>query len=421
MTTDFSPLYQWRDRMNRRSFISTPAYIAMLTTLHKRSSMAATSAIPQVGTTGQRYRYLRETLSKLCSLGPRPVGSPAFDTGIRVIGGEMEKSLPSVSLDEFSFEKWELIGDPVLMVGGRRLETYPYHGSAGTPAQGVSGTVKTSETGYPYTLSDPATGDVLAYIGVNPYGDAIPHNAFKNGKTSPLPIFGIGKYDRPCVDAAVASGETVFAHSQVRYTADVPSWSAVGTLPGRSQREIVMFAHADTVYPSPGANDNTASVIVMLMLAHVLSVKRHDYTITFVATSGEEYGYLGAKHYAETRRDAGTMKNIAYIMQFDSLTYGPDFLLTSEDEELKALVTKVNSDLGINGTPRPVDGDPFVMDASPFRETGARAIYINSRGYDGVTLPVYHRPDDVPATVAFDCVENSFRVLAETVERLQKL
>lgn len=407
--------------MNRRSFITTSAGIAMLASMQHHDAFAAASTRSLVGSTGQRYRYLREMLDRLCGLGPRPVGSPAFETGIRIIASEMEKSLPSVILDQFSFEKWELIGDPVLMVGGQRLETYPYHGSAGTPPQGVRGIVKTNETGYPYRVIDPATGDVLAYIGVNPYGGAVPHNAFKNGKTSPVPIFGIGKYDRPFVDAAVASGDAVFAHSQVRYVPDVPSYSAVGTLPGKTRREILLFAHADTVYPSPGANDNTASVIVMLMLAHALSVKRHDYTITIVATAGEEYGYLGAKHYAETRREARTMKDVAYIVQFDSLTYGPDFLLTSNDEELKSLVIEINGELGIDGTPRPVDSDPFVMDASPFNETGARAIYINSRGYDGVTLPVYHRPDDVPATVAFDCVENSFRVFTEYIERLQKL
>jgi hypothetical protein len=207
----------------------------------------------------------------------------------------------------------------------------------------------------------------------------------------------------------------------VKITPDVPSWNAVGTLPGKTDREILVIAHADTVYSSPGANDNTASVIVMLMMAHELAKADHEFTIRFVASGSEEFGYQGAYGYAKRRTDEGKLDNIKYIIQFDSLTYGPDFLLTSKDTELRDIADSINSEFDINGTPRHIDSTEWVMDSLPFKSSGARAIYVNSRGYDGITLPVYHRPEDIPETVGFDCVDNGFRVFTEFIRRLERL
>jgi hypothetical protein len=103
------------------------------------------------------------------------------------------------------------------------------------------------------------------------------------------------------------------------------------------------------------------------------------------------------------------------------LTYGPNFLATSKDEELQSIVQQINSELNIKGIPQLIDRDAYVMDAAPFLSSNARAIYINSRGYDGITLPVYHRPEDIPETVGFDCVDNSYRVFKEFIMRIQKL
>ncbi|MFC1541479.1 M28 family peptidase [Candidatus Latescibacterota bacterium] len=410
--------------MKRRSFIKTGSLASMaapfLHDISKAEAVALTGGL--VDTIEVRYYYLKRMLYSLCTeLGPRPAGSEAYNSGIRLIMNEMKRSLPEVFLDEFKIEKWELIDNPSLTVGGKAVEAFPFHGSIGTPKSGAMGILSKNDSGPPYSIIERTTGEKLADINISAYGPAIPSNAYRDGKMANIPIFGVGKYDRRFLDKAAEEKSPIIAKSNVKITKDVSSWNAVGTLTGKFEKEIVVIAHADTVYTSPGANDNTASVIVMLMMAHELSKTEHDYTLTFVATGSEEYALQGAYGYAKRRINEDTIKNIKYIIQFDSLTYGPDFLLTSEDKELREIVDSINSDLKINGKPRHIDSTAWVMDSLPLKSSGARAIYINSRGYDGITLPVYHRAEDIPETVGFDCVDNSFRVFTELVRHLQTI
>lgn len=409
--------------MKRRTFLSSSAVIstaAIHSIVSGGSAHAAAASFSSepTATTEQRYFYLKRLLRELCTdLGSRPSGSPSFDAGMRIIKREMDVC-PVSEVDTYRFERWELEGPAEFTVGGKKLDCAPHHGCAGTPDDGITGVLKKPESGgWPYVVADKKTGAVLAYVSVSSYGPAIPSNASTRPERT-KPIIGIGKYDSTTLEEAVRAGIDVRIRANVRFTPDTPSSNIVGTIPGRKTDEILFLAHADTVYTSPGANDNTASVIVMLMLARAFADTRPEYTLRFVATGNEEYGMLGAKHYGEKRMKEGTMQAIRYVVQFDSLTYGPNFLLTSQDKGLRNYVRAINDDLGTGGTPRDIDSDPWVMDAAPFKSSGARAIYINSRGYDGITLPVYHRPEDVPETVGFDCVENSFNVFSEFVRRI---
>ncbi len=413
--------------MKRRTFfssstaaVSTAAIQSILTSGSAHSAASSLSSEP-IATTEQRYFYLKQLLRELCAdLGPRPSGSPSFDAGMRIIKREMD-SCPLSEVDSYRFERWELEGAAEFTVGSKRIECAPHHGCAGTPDGGIIGVLKKPESGgWPFVVADKKTGSILAYIAVSSYGPAIPGNASTRQERT-KPIIGIGKYDRPAIEEAVRTGVDVRLSVQVRFTPDVTDSNVIGTIPGKKTDEILFLAHADTVYTSPGANDNTASVIVMLMLARAFADKRPEHTLRFVATGNEEYGMLGAKHYGEKRMNEGAMRTIKYVVQFDSLTYGPNLLLTSQDEGLRKYVRAINDDLGTGGTPRDVDSDPWVMDAAPFKSSGARAIYINSRGYDGITLPVYHRPEDVPETVGFDCVENSFNVFSEFIRRIETI
>ena len=410
--------------MKRRDFTSVMAgsTLAAMGFYRKLYGLPAQNTQYLVETPEKRFYYLKKMLKQLCTdLGPHPSGSPEYERAMNIIKKEMDTALPIAELDEYTFENWKLMSEPEFWIGGTQLETFPFHGCSDTPSGGIRGVLKKLESkGYPYGIADESTGNILAYVSVSIYGPAIPRSAYNNSEKS-LPIFGIGKYDIPVLESAVKNHTPVHANFRAKFIPDTLSWNVVGTLPGNTHKEILLLAHLDTVYPSPGANDNTASVITMLMLAHAFSGTKQDFTITFIATGSEECGSFGAQHYAKKREDAGTMKNITYIIQFDSLTYGPDFLLTSKDEELKSIVQQINNELGIKGIPRLIDSDAYVMDAAPFLPSGARAIYINSRGYDGITLPVYHRPEDIPETVGFDCVDNSFLVFKEFIMRIQKL
>jgi Zn-dependent M28 family amino/carboxypeptidase len=68
-----------------------------------------------------------------------------------------------------------------------------------------------------------------------------------------------------------------------------------------SRGSDVMDAEVD----APGANDDASGVAVVMELARVLSARRFDATLVFLATAGEEQGLLGAKAHAKAARAAG--------------------------------------------------------------------------------------------------------------------
>ncbi|OGD23029.1 MAG: hypothetical protein A2W03_04640 [Candidatus Aminicenantes bacterium RBG_16_63_16] len=374
-----------------------------------------------VATPEKRSEYARYLLERLCTdIGPHPAGTPEFARAAALIKKEMEISLPEVAYDTFAFERWELSGEPEFRLGnGQGIEACPSFGGEGTPAEGISGML--SEDGKGFALVDPETGKPRAKIYVSQYGPAIPHH---RARTSPpsIPVFGIGKQDVPLIANAIRDKIPARYKAVVRFVPGATGMNIIGRLPGKRPDEILVVAHADTVYGAPGGNDNIASVIVMLMMAHAAAAgTAFNHTLTFVATDAEEFGMLGANHYGAKRAADGTMKNIRYVANFDSLTYGPNLWISSKDQSVKDVIAAIHRDLNIRAVPKFDDSDGFVMDSAPFRPSGAKAFHANSRGYDEKTLPIYHRPDDNAFNVPLDCVEIGFRVFTEYIRRVDKL
>jgi aminopeptidase YwaD len=75
------------------------------------------------------------------------------------------------------------------------------------------------------------------------------------------------------------------------------SWNEIGKRPGVRPERIVLCAHYDTVWGSPGAFDNASGVGVMLTLAQVFANQALPVGLEFVAFSAEEFGGQGADTY----------------------------------------------------------------------------------------------------------------------------
>ena len=411
--------------MKRRTFLGYSGASMLLPYLAPGCSSKTTLPDSRhlVATPEKRADYLARLLKELCTdLGPHPIGSPEYDRAASIVRREMALALPEARLDTFTFERWVLHGEPEFLIGDMRLETFPAHGTSGTPEEGLKGVLRKIDDpdGIPYGVVDTASGELRAYVTMKDYEKAVPlpYYFFKKPVKS-LPTFNIGKQDLPLIEQAVAKSTPVLVKAIVEFIPDTVTENAVGILPGESSEELVFLAHMDTVYNSPGANDNTASVIVMLMLAHAVSGVRPKKTLTFIATTGEEYNKLGAIDYVKRRVEEGTLQNIRYIVTFDSLTWGPDFRVNSQDKELLHLIETIDGELNLPGTPILSERDGFQLDAKPFRETGARAMYVNSTGYknDGV----WHRPDDTAGSVPVDCVEIGYQMFHEYIRRICEL
>ena len=412
--------------MKRRDFISITGSSALLTIVTERCSTGKSfpNSRHLVDTPEKRKIYYDKMLKELVTdLGPRWVGTPEMEKAEQIVKREMERALPVVNLDPISFEKWELTNDPEFIVGDQRLEIYPSHGTRGTAPEGISGIVKKSETPrVAYDIIEPSTGKIEGRVTITPKEKAAPRPYwFYDDDTGGLPNVNIGKQDIPLLDKALAEKTPVKLNYQVKFTPGKTTSNVIGTLPGESSDEIVLYAHLDTVYNSPGANDNAASLIFVLMLAHALSGSRLKKTLTFIATTGEEYGYLGTKHLARKRSEAGTLNDIKFIFDFDSITWGPDMTLMTRDEELVTLLRTIDEELNIPGTPQWRKSEGLGRETIPLKEAGlqARGIVVDSVPDNYVNMLCWHRPDDTAEHARFEPADVAFRLFHELIVRLQ--
>lgn len=96
-----------------------------------------------------------------------------------------------------------------------------------------------------------------------------------------------------------------------RVPEDTPGYQMVATLPGKTDRRIIIGGHIDSLNlevkptdgPAPGANDDASGVAVVAELARILSATEHNQTLVFVAFSGEEQGLLGSTALAQRAVD----------------------------------------------------------------------------------------------------------------------
>jgi hypothetical protein len=76
----------------------------------------------------------------------------------------------------------------------------------------------------------------------------------------------------------------------------------IATKPGRETDAIVVAAHHDTVWSSPGADDNAAGVVVMMEVARLLGPEAHRRTVVLAAPDFEEIGLIGSRELVRLLR-----------------------------------------------------------------------------------------------------------------------
>ena len=105
----------------------------------------------------------------------------------------------------------------------------------------------------------------------------------------------------------------------------VDFYNVEAEIPGESNQLLVVGAHYDTAFDSPGANDNASGVAVLLELAKVLSSGAvPQKTIRLVAFSNEEPPYfntagMGSQVYAQDLVDDG--QNVVGMLSLETLGF----------------------------------------------------------------------------------------------------
>ncbi len=108
-----------------------------------------------------------------------------------------------------------------------------------------------------------------------------------------------------------------------------PMRNVVAELPGKttSDKVFIICAHYDSITSNPyefapGADDNGSGTAAVMAAAELLSDYEFNYTIRFIAFSGEEEGLYGSYHYNDMMLQNG--ENICGVVNLDMIAYNPD-------------------------------------------------------------------------------------------------
>ncbi len=236
------------------------------------------------------------------------------------------------------------------------------------------------------------------------------------GAVYPFPLIEDGNFDIPSVyttDRVGAkltqlAGQTVHLISQAER---IPSTgvNVVGRLNPGAAEKIVICAHVDTKPGTPGALDNAAGVITLLLLADLLKEYEGNYGIELLVMNGEDYyGAHGELLWLE--QNNGNLGRIKLFINMDALGYikgKTAFSFYNLLEQTRAtFVEELNLHPGV------MEGEQWYQsDHSIAVMNGVPAMAVTSEHFVELCQKYTHTAADVPAVVdAERLVEAAFAI-----------
>jgi hypothetical protein len=204
----------------------------------------------------------------------------------------------------------------------------------------------------------------------------------------------------------------------------------VGELTGRSypDDEVIVCAHFDSMSPdpyndAPGADDDASGVAAVMEAARVLSGHPTEFTIRFMAFSGEEQGLVGSGFYASNMPSSG--RRIVGVINLDMIAFAdraPEDLDVIVNANSDWLGERFRLDAAAYGGPavvKTVDASVIYSDHASFWDNGYPALL----GIEDLPPlnPHYHTTGDTVDTLNLDLCALSTRAALATAARLGQL
>ncbi len=182
----------------------------------------------------------------------------------------------------------------------------------------------------------------------------------------------------------------------------------------KSAGKIIIAAHMDTKYNTPGALDNAAGVAVLLQTAQ--SLKSSVYDIDIVPFNSEEfYGANGELEYLKLLDSES--KKIALMINIDSPCHkGSETAISFHN--LNNPIEKITNTL-IANSPQISKGNAwYAGDHAPFIFRGVPCVVVTSSDFFDGALEHTHTPKDTLDTVDFELIKPTAQLLADVIDSL---
>jgi Zn-dependent M28 family amino/carboxypeptidase len=185
---------------------------------------------------------------------------------------------------------------------------------------------------------------------------------------------------------------------------------------------MIVGAHYDTQYNSPGAGDNASGISCLLSMAKYFKEKKTRRSIIFAAYGAEEIGCIGSQYHVENLKAQNKLQDIRIMLNLDMLSCNkPNWIHVSEDFLAQETIRRAIKERGIEDKygwveivtpPRPTgDHDPFYDEKIP-------CINLTWKGYK---YPFTHTSDDTTDKIDADVFMDSFQLACTIIEKADGL
>jgi Zn-dependent M28 family amino/carboxypeptidase len=367
----------------RKSFFATAAVLALLISVignpFAAASVAANSSALRHAVT---LAGMQQHLQQLQEFGDASIAdpdygistrvdeSPGFELSVDYVAELLDDAGYNVTIQDFTFERFventpsvlqRVSPDPETFVNGEDFQAFEYsaNGDVTAPIQAVdlvlppgaeagsstSGCESTDFSGFVagnIALLQRGTCDFVVKAANAEAAGAVGVIIFNEGQEGRTDIINgtLGETSAvtiPAIDTTfalgnelaqqLASGPVVMHIATDISLVETASKNVIANTPtGRRDRVVLVGAHLDSVEDGPGINDNgsgTAAILETALQMAELGVEPVN-QVRFAFWGGEEFGLLGAEHYA-----AGLTKKqlhkIALNLNFDMIA-SPNFV-----------------------------------------------------------------------------------------------
>jgi hypothetical protein len=184
---------------------------------------------------------------------------------------------------------------------------------------------------------------------------------------------------------------------------------------------VIIGAHYDTVRVAPGANDDGSGVAAVIGVAQAMSqIEPRTRDIIFAFFDEEERGLVGSKAFAQWLKDENRRIHSAHTidqMGWDSNHNRAIELETPYDgapDLYKQAASALGMDISIFTT------NDTSSDHTSFTRAGFSAVGITEEYHHGDTTPFYHKAGDTFATIDFDYLASTTRLMVEVMRVLTR-
>jgi aminopeptidase YwaD len=225
------------------------------------------------------------------------------------------------------------------------------------------------------------------------------------GAVYPFPMIEDGDFNIPSAYMTEAEGKRLASHADemaaLVIEAERRPSSGFNLVARRGciDRRVVFSAHIDAKENTPGALDNAAGVVVLLLLAELLQEYDEEVGVELVPFNGEDH-YSAAGEIAYLKANEGRLSQMLLNINMDALGSHSGKTVYSFYECPSALKEAIEGAFSTH--PHLAGGEPwFQGDHMVFAMNSVPALALTSENFMQILTEIAHTPKDRPELV--DC------------------